>query len=416
MHHVIAGAGPAGVIAAETLRKQSPTDSITIIGDEPHPAYSRMALPYLLAGDVVEDGTYLRHSADHFSKLEIDIRHSSLKNILPDKKHAVLDNGENLTYDRLLLATGSRAIRPPIDGMQLPQVHNCWTLDDATAMLQNMKAGDRVVLLGAGFIGCIVLQALAAMQLELTVIELAPRMLARMMDETGGNMIQRWCESKGVKVKVNTAVTGVNKKDNALEISLDNDNTIIADHIVCAAGVRPNIEYLEGSGVETDNGILVDNNLQTNIKDIYAAGDVAQGPDRSTGTQEVHAIQPTASEHGRIAGSQMAGDNAPYGGSLSMNVLSTLGLITSSFGLWDGVDGGDRSAYENSDDNRYLRLEFRDDVLIGALAIGLTQHVGVLRGLVQTGVKLGTWKKRLLDDPSQIMHAYLARVQGTRPA
>ena len=104
----------------------------------------------------------------------------------------------------------------------------------------------------------------------------------------------------------------------------------------------------------------------------------------------------------------------PYRGSLSMNVLNTLGLITSSFGLWDGIDGGTNAVVEDRQHFRYLRLEFRDDVLIGALAIGLTQHVGILRGLVQTGVRLGKWKKRLTDDPSQIMHAYLARVQGTR--
>ena len=110
----------------------------------------------------------------------------------------------------------------------------------------------------------------------------------------------------------------------------------------------------------------------------------------------------------------MAGEAVPYGGSLSMNVLNTLGLITSSFGLWDGVDGGERVASEDQVYNRYLRLEFKDDVLIGALAIGLTQHVGILRGLVQTGVRLGAWKQRLMTDPSQIMHAYLACVQGSR--
>ncbi len=163
-----------------------------------------------------------------------------------------------------------------------------------------------------------------------------------------------------------------------------------------------------------DDCILVDHHPQTNMDGIYAAGDVAQGPDRSTGTQQVHAIQPTASEHGRIAASQMAGSGTPYGGSLPMNVLNMLGLITSSFGLWDGIDGGDRTTVEDPDHNRYLRLELKDDVLIGALAIGLTQHVGILRGLVQTGVRLGAWKEKLLHDPSQIMHAYLACVQGSR--
>lgn len=414
MHHVIVGAGPAGVIAAETLRRKSQVDSITIIGNEPYPAYSRMAIPYLLAGDVAEEGTYLRHAENHFSDLEIDIRNESVTAVAPADKSVSLSNGESVAYDRLLLATGASAIRPPISGMDSSRVHNCWTLSDAHRLLNDVNAGDRVVLLGAGFIGCIVLQALVEMKLDLTVIELADRMLARMMDDPGGRMIKTWCEAKGVKVRTGTEAMAVEEKDGTLEIALGDGSSIAADHIVCAAGVRSNIDFLAGSGINTDHGILVDNHLQTNFEDIYAAGDVAQGPDLSTGEQQVHAIQPTASEHGRIAASQMAGEAVPYGGSLSMNVLNTLGLITSSFGIWDGVDGGERVASEDQAYNRYLRLEFRDDVLIGALAIGLTQHVGILRGLVQTGVKLGAWKQRLMNDPSQIMNAYLACVQGSR--
>ena len=414
MHHVIVGAGPAGVIAAETLRKKSRNDSITIIGEESYPAYSRMAIPYFLAGDVDESGTYLRHGENHFEDRDIKICQDRVTSVTPDSKSVSLAGGSSMAYDRLLLAVGASAIRPPIAGMDLPNVHNCWTLDDAHRILKDVKAGDRVVLLGAGFIGCIVLQALVEMKLNLTVIELADRMLARMMDDAGGNMIKHWCENKGVAVRTGAEAKGVVEKDNALEITLGDGSTISTDHIVCAAGVRSNIQFLDGSGIATADGVLVDHHLKTNIDNIYAAGDVAQGPDRSTGEQQVHAIQPTASEHGRIAGNQMAGDATPYGGSLSMNVLNTLGLITSSFGLWDGIDGGDRVTTEDRAHNRYLRLEFKDDVLVGALAIGLTQHVGVLRGLVQTGVRLDQWKARLKRDPSQLMHAYLAKVQGSR--
>ncbi len=414
MQHVIVGAGPAGVIAAENLRKRSRSDSIVIIGNEPYPAYSRMAIPYLLAGDVGEDGTYLRHDPDHYEKLEIEIRHDTVTGINPGDKSVSLESGAGVNYDRLLLATGSSAIRPPISGMDSPRVHNCWTLNDAHRILKDVRAGDKVVLLGAGFIGCIVLQALVSMKLYLTVIELADHMLARMMDTEGGEMIKRWCEGQGVAVRTGAEATGVSEVGGQLEIQLADGSAITADHIVCAAGVRPNIQMLDGSGIEVDSGILVNHQLQTSVPDIYAAGDVAQGPDRSTGEQQVHAIQPTASEHGRVAAQQMTGDESPYGGSLSMNVLNTLGLITSSFGLWDGIEGGDQAAVCDPDGNRYLRLEFQDDLLVGALAIGLTQHVGVLRGLIQTKVRLGKWKDLLLQDPSLVMNAYLDCVQGTR--
>ncbi len=414
MNHLILGAGPAGIIAAESLRKISPSDSITIVSDESHPPYSRMALPYLLAGDVGEDGTYLRHNENHYDNLEITVNCDRVTDVSAGDSSVGLQSGGRQSYDRLLIATGSRAIRPPLPGMDLPQVHNCWTLADAHRILQDINSGDRVVLLGAGFIGCIVLQALVEMGLQITVVELADRMLARMMDDAGADLIGRWCESKGVTVRVNAQAVGAESQASGLALQLDDGSVIETDHIVCAAGVRSNIEFLEGSGIETDLGVLVNHQLQTNIENIYAAGDVAQGPDMSTGEQQVHAIQPTASEHGRIAAMQMAGHKTHFGGSLSMNVLNTLGLVTSSFGIWDGVEGGERATALDTDHNRYLRLEFRDDVLVGALAVGLTQHVGVLRGLIQTGVKLGDWKSRLMNDPSLVMSAYLGQVQGSR--
>ncbi len=414
MHHLIVGAGPAGVIAAENLRRISNSDSITIIGNEVYPPYSRMALPYFLAGNVGEKGTYLRLSESHFNELEIDVRNDEVCGVKPDNQSVMLESGGSLNYDRLLVATGSSAIRPPIPGMDNPRVHNCWTLDDAHRFMREVKSGDRVVLLGAGFIGCIILQALVSMELQLTVTELADRMLARMMDDAGGAIIKKWCENKGVAVKTGAKVVGVSERGDHLELSLGDGSTIAADYIVCAAGVQPNIEFLQGSGVEVNFGVVVDHCLKTNVDHIYAAGDVAEGPDRSTGERQVHAIQTTASEHGRLAACQMSGDTTPYGGSLVMNVLNTLGLITSSFGLWQGTGDGSRSTMEAPEHNRYLRLEFQDDVLVGALAIGLTQHVGVLRGLVQTKIRLGKWKKRLMDDPSLVMHAYLDCMQGTR--
>ena len=136
----------------KTLRKNSRNDSIIIVGDEPHPAYSRMAIPYMLAGDVDESGTYLRHNPNHFDDLEIEIRQDSVTSINSGEQTVALASGGNLGYDRLLLATGSSAIRPPISGMDSSRVHNCWTLDDTHRILNDMNAGDRVVLLGAGFI------------------------------------------------------------------------------------------------------------------------------------------------------------------------------------------------------------------------------------------------------------------------
>jgi NAD(P)H-nitrite reductase large subunit len=412
MDYVIVGTGPAGIIAAETLCKTDPSGSIVVLGDEPEPPYSRMAIPYLLAEDVGEEGTYLRHGETHYENLGIDLRRDRVTAVDPDTKAVELAGGESLTYDRLLIATGSRAAVPSIPGMDLPGVETCWTLEDARRIAARMTPGAPVVLLGAGFIGCIVLQALAARALEVTVVEMADRMLPRMMDEVGGEMIRRWCESKGVTVRTGAQVTGIEVAGEGLRLSLAGGEALEAALVICATGVRPNTGFLEGSGIEVDAGVLVNAHLQTNIDGIYSAGDVAQGPDFSTGARAIHAIQPTAAEHGRIAALNMAGRSTHYRGSLAMNVLNTLGLVSSSFGLWMGVEGGARAEAVDSAGFKYLRLEFSDDIIVGALALGLTQHVGVIRGLIQSRTRLGRWKNRLLGDPHGLMEAYLECAQG----
>ena len=413
MRHVIIGAGPAGVVAAETLRRHDQSSEIVILGDEPEPPYSRMALPYLLAENVCESGTYLRLDAAHFESHAIDVRRDRASNVDTTSKSVALSDGGAIGYDRLLIATGAHPIKPPIEGMDSPGVENCWTLADARRILAGAKPGDRVVLMGAGFIGCIVLEALAARGVDLVVVEMADRMLPRMMDETGGAMIARWCESKGVSVRTGTRVTEIARANGTLTLAVDSGDPIEADLVVCATGVAPNVGFLDGAGIDCDDGILVDHRLRTSAADVYAAGDVAQGPDFSTGQQEVHAIQPTAVEHGRIAALNMAGVDTPFRGSLSMNVLNTLGLVSSSFGLWMGAEGGERSVAADEARSRYLRLEFEEDRIVGALALGLTQHVGVLRGLIQTRARLGSWMAKLRNDPTLVMNAYLECTQGS---
>ncbi|MEE4379727.1 MAG: FAD-dependent oxidoreductase [Candidatus Competibacteraceae bacterium] len=428
MQHVIIGAGPAGVIAAETLRKHDPQGEIVLIGDEPEPPYSRMAIPYLLIERVQEDGTHLRHTADHFQKQAIDVRQDRVTAVDTVNRRLTLKGGDALTYDRLLVATGSRPIKPPVPGIDLPGVHPCWTLEDARHILRLAQPGAKVVLIGAGFIGCIILESLAARGVDLTVVEMGDRMVPRMMNQTAGNMIRRWCEAKGVKVHTGTRVNAIeaghapgalhrlaeavglsSATPQHLQVTLDNGHQLEADLVISAAGVKPNVDFLKHSEVELEQGVLVDYQLQTNVPEIFAAGDVAEGRDFSTGGYQVHAIQPTASDHGRVAALNMAGANTTFQGSFNMNVLDTLGLISSSFGLWMGVDGGDSVELCNPDEFLYLNLEFQDDVMVGATSLGLTQHVGVLRGLIQSRVKLGDWKSKLKRDPSRLMEAYLAR-------
>jgi NAD(P)H-nitrite reductase large subunit len=181
-----------------------------------------------------------------------------------------------------------------------------------------------------------------------------------------------------------------------------------ADLIVVATGVRPSIEFLQGSGIEVKLGIVVDETMQSSVPNIYAAGDASEGADWGTNNTAVHAIQPVAVETARIAALNMCGIPTQHQGSMAMNVLDTVGLISVSYGQWMGVEGGEETSRLDEAEYRYIKLQFKDDRLVGAITLGMTEHVGVLRGLIQSRLKLGDWRDRLMKDPTRIMEAYLA--------
>ena len=429
-HHVILGAGPAGVIAAETIRKQAPHDQITIVGDEAEPPYSRMAIPYLLIGNIQEDGTYLRKSATHFEALNVKQVSARAQRVDGAGKQVHLSNGEVLAFDKLLIATGSRPVQPPIPGIDSPEVQTCWTLEDARAIMALAKPGARVVQMGAGFIGCIIMEALAARGVQLTVVEMGDRMVPRMMGPVAGGMIRDWVQNKGVQVFTGAKVTSIQRQgessggllsklagmlgggsqdasDAPVTVVLSNGKKIPADLVISATGVKPCIDFLEGSDVKCLQGVLTDEHLQTNVPGVYAAGDCAEAFDKVSGKTIVSAIQPNAAEQARVAALNMVGQTTYLKGVTQINVLDTLGLISTSFGNWEGVPGGESATLTT--DNRHLSLQFSGDVMVGCNSVGWTDHVGVMRGLVEGQVHLGEWKDKLIEDPTQLMRAYLAR-------
>jgi len=412
MNYVIIGAGPAGVTAAETLRHEDAQANICLIGNEPEPPYSRMAIPYYLTGKITEQGSYLREDQQQLAGQGIEVRQARVTAIDNLAQTVSLDDGSSLPYDKLLIATGSTPLRPPVSGMDHQRVSSCWTLEDARQIIKLAESGSEVVLIGAGFIGCIILEALVERGVKLTVIETGNRMVPRMLDEKAGGLLKSWCENQGVKVLTSCSVQSLSENpDGSLAVSLDNGQSLNARLVITATGVKPNLDLLANMPIKTDSGILVNDRLQSSDKNIYAAGDVAQGIDFSTGNYEVQAIQPTATDHGRIAALNMAGHDYQHHGSLNMNVLDTLGLISHSFGLWMGVEGGDSVELYNPDDFRYLNLQFDGDLLVGASCTGMTQHIGVLRGLIESKISLGEWKERLIEDPLSFVEAYMACTQ-----
>ena len=413
MHHLILGAGPAGVIAAETIRKHARGDSITLVGDEREPPYSRMAIPYLLVGDIGEPGTYLRKQPEHVSRLRIDRVDAQARHVDIAARTVTLDDGQTLTFDRLLIATGSHPVRPPIPGLDLPGVETCWTLADARAIAERARPGARVLQMGAGFIGCIIMEALQKRGVQLSVVEMGDRMVPRMMGPVAGGMIRDWCEQQGVQVFTGHKVERIERGEgDAMKVHLSGGKVLDADLVISATGVRPAIGFLEDSGITCLLGVLTDERMQTNVPGIYAVGDCAEAFDPFTGKTVVSAIQPNAAEQARVAALNMVGQDTTLKVVTQINVLDTLGLISTSFGNWQGVPGGEQAELTDTAAGRHLSLQFKDDVLIGCNSVGLTEHVGVMRGLVEGQVRLGEWKDVLLRDPLRLPEAYLACAQG----
>lgn len=409
MRHVIVGAGPAGVVAAETIRKLQPKAEIALVAGEPGEPYARMAIPYVLTGKIQEEGARLRKGPDFYKSLGIRLVAGRAAGLDAQKRELTLADGAKLSYDRLLIATGSSAIKPPVPGLDLPGVHHCWTLDDARAIVARAKKGADVVLVGAGFIGCIILESLVERGVKLTVIESESRMLPKMMDEAGGALVKRWCENKGVKILTSTRLKGVEKASgDTLSVQPDKGAALPADLVVVATGVKANVDFLAGSGIAVDGGVIVDGHLSAQGNIVFAAGDCARGPDFSGGFM-VHAIQPTAAEHGRIAAVNMTGGAARYKGSLIMNVLDTAGLVSASFGHGRGDSGDETASALDANAFKYTHLSFADDRLIGALVIGRTDHIGAIRGLIQCRTRLGAWKDKLMRDPTRVAEAFVSR-------
>jgi NAD(P)H-nitrite reductase large subunit len=274
-----------------------------------------------------------------------------------------------------------------------------------------------VLQLGAGFIGCIIMEALAARGVRLSVVEMGDRMVPRMMGPTAGGMIRDWCETKGVQVFTGTKVESI-APGAPLQVKLSNGTTVEADLVISAAGVRPAIGYLKDSGVTCLLGVLTNEHLQTNVPGVFAAGDCAEALDKVSGKMIVSAIQPNAAEQARVAAANMVAFarggklRAELRGVTQINVLDTLGLISTSFGDWQAAPDGDQVEWTDAKAERHLSLHFKDDVLVGCNSVGWTDHVGVMRGLVEGQVHLGPWKEILKRDPTKLMEAYLASAQG----
>jgi NADPH-dependent 2,4-dienoyl-CoA reductase/sulfur reductase-like enzyme len=414
--HLIIGGGTAGLNCIRTIREEEGDASeITLVSAER--PYSRMVLPYYLGESIAESHVFTATPAS-LAAWKVKTMLGKRAASLDTTAHALtLDDGARVEYDDCLIATGSRAVKPPIPGADGPGVHCFWTLDEARAVIAGVGPGSRVVMVGAGFIAFTILNAILARGATLTIVEIAPRILPRMVDAACAEIAATWLAKHGVAVRAGVTLTGIEEQRGKRKLSFKKGDPITADLVIMATGIRTNLEWLAGSGIETSTGpgggVVVDTRLRSSVKNVYAAGDVARGRNLLTGDLEVHAIEPTAQEHGRVVGANMAGRELAYRGSLVMNIVEVCHLDIASFGQWEDAAAEVYTAVR-PDRSQYRKLLFHDGRLTGAVICGpaadiwTTNDVGMLKGLVYSGVDLSAFKAHLRANPFDVKPAFLA--------
>jgi NAD(P)H-nitrite reductase large subunit len=410
--HLIIGGGTAGMNAMRTIREEEKEPSeITLVSAER--PYSRMVLPYYLDRSVAESHVFTATAiqlAQWKVKPLVGRRAAGLD---PKANVCTLDDGTKVEYDDCLIATGSSPVRAPVPGADGRAVHSFWTLDDARAVIDEITPGSQVVMVGAGFISFTILNSILSLGARLTIVEVAPRILPRMVDDTGGALVESWLKAHGVGIRANAKLTRIEDVKDKKRLKFASGPDLTADVVIMATGIKTNLEWLKGSGVVIDRGVVVDERLRSNVPNVYAAGDSAQGRDLITGQGAVHAIEPTAQEHGRVAGANMAGKSIAYKGSLIINIVEVCHLDVASFGTWDDAKAETLSGLKN-DRNAYRKLLFTGDRMTGAIIIGrsndiwTTNDVGMLKGLVQSGTPLGRFKEHLRRNPFDVKTAFIA--------
>ena len=411
-HHIIIGGDrPGSPRRKRSGQPQALKRKSTLISNEP--VYSRMVLPYYLANDIPERHVLTGDTA-YFEQHGITSVSGQVEKVDAQARTVTLSDGASHAFDTLLIATGSSAQRPPIAGIDQEGVYTFWTLEDAKQVMAKAQGTPRAVLVGAGFIGFIVLNAMAKLDWNLSVVETEAQVLPRMLDATGAQAVEGWLTSQNVSIHTGAQVQSISRAGEALSLSLSSGASLSTDIVILATGIQPNLGFLNGSGIHVDGGIVVDDRMQTNIPGIYAAGDVAAGPNLLNGSPAVHAIQPTAVDHGRIAGANMAGQETHYPGSLLLNVLDVINLHCASFGQWQTDTKESITTVWNPTRPIYRKYVWDGDRMVGALFVGpindvtMLNDVGMVKGLIQTQQALGNWADYVKENPTDVRRAYVA--------
>jgi len=390
MRVVIVGAGPAGVSVVETLRQTDREIEIVMVTDEPYPPYSPPAMvEYLSTGREV----HFWRGQDFAERMGVDYRRGvRVVELMPEERAVRLGNGEALSYDRLVLATGGR-LYAPLEGADKPGVYNFKSLSAAEELLARVKSGQAksALIVGAGFIGVEIALLLADLGVRVTQM-VRSRVMRTMLDPESSDMVMGMLRARGVRVELSADADAVAflGEPRARVVRMRSGVEHEADLLVAATGLRPNVEFLRGSGIEAGWGVLVDDHQRTNVPGIYAAGDVAETVDRITGERYVHAILPNAVDQGRIVAYDLLGWDLAYEGADNMNSLKHLGLPIMAVGHMRGEELRQRQ------DGVLRKIYLENGRIVGFRLVGDVSSAGIYRSLMNRRADVSAFQHQLL--------------------
>ncbi len=395
MHYVIIGNSAAGLAGAETIRRLDSRGRITIISDEPHRAYCRPLLTFLLGGEVDEDGLWL-HDPDYYRRWNFTPKLGQRAvAVNPGQKKVTLAAGESVSYDKLLVASGARPTLSGISGEDLGGVFTVRLLDRLQELRRRLTESSRVAVIGSGLVGIKTAQALAHKGCDVTLLARKGQVLSTLLDPTAADILHRALEKCGVKLKFGAVPEVlVGRQGNVCGVGLQGGEELPAEVAVVGIGVVPNTAFLAEAGLDDARGLRVDENMQTGVEDIFAAGDCVRPPDCLTKAPTYFAIWPAAVEQGRLAGVNMAGHTRPYGGVLAQNSFYVGGVRVVAGGETLPRDPDcEVVCQHDARSGRYRRLVIKDDRLRGVILAGAVADAGVYMQLIynQTPLsRLGT--------------------------
>ena len=386
--YVIIGGGPAGINAAAAIRARDGEGEILVLDRDRDPPYYRTELDTYIGGST-SDAELPLHPPVYYQEQRIALRlQSVVARLKPSDRRVEMVDGERVEYDALLLAPGSYPLTVSCPGSQLTGVMTVRTWDDARRVTQEVLETDRPILVvGGGVLGLILAEGIRQRGRQVVLLEREPRLWAPVLDEVASGLLRRGLTQSGIEVLLGEEIVEVYEENGRVtNVRTSGGRRMDAALVVVAIGVRPDIGFLNGSGVRTDRGILIDHEFRTNVPDVFAAGDAAQTYDPISGQFRVVTNWNNAVEQGKLAGGIMAGSSDVYRGVIVSNSETFSGVRVTVLGVTlPTADGTIVMTGRDQAKGIYRKLVLRQDKLIGALLVGNTSGEGMMRKQIVEG-------------------------------